>query len=132
MKPLRTVRNGAGFTLIEVLVGVGIFLTTMVGLSSLLTTTMRTNNYARNVTAATNLAGDKMEELGATAYAALAGGSDPDPLTEAGTAGGAGAIYTRSWTVADGPEADTKLVTVTVTWLDRSLQQVELQSIVAE
>lgn len=131
MTPRRRSPAG-GFTLLEILFGVGIFLTAMVGLSSLLTGTMRANDHARNTSAATNLASDKLEELASVAYAAVTSGADSLPLTESGAPGGNGAIYTRSWAVTAGPETDTKLVTVTVTWPSRTVQLVQLQSVIAE
>jgi len=123
-----------GFTLIEVLAALVLLLITLLGLSSLLTTTIQANAYARRMTTATSLAQDKLEEIRNMAYTAVTTGSDSSPLTETGGTGGSGAIYTRSWTVAtDSPIAGTKTVTVTVTWTDQmGPHTVQLQTIIAQ
>jgi prepilin-type N-terminal cleavage/methylation domain-containing protein len=123
-----------GFTLVEVLAALVLFLITLVGLSSLLTTTMQANAQAKRITTATNLAQDKLEEVRNTAYSSVSSGSDSAKLTETGGTSGSGAIYTRSWTVtADSPAAGTKTVTATVTWTDQTgSHTVQLQTIVAQ
>ena len=122
----------SGFTLVEVLVALTIFAIALLGLVSLLTTTIQANAQARRMTAATNLAQDRLEEIRNMAYAAITSGSDSGQLTETGGTGGTGAIYTRSWTVAGGPAPNTKQVTVTVTWTDQTSRQVQLQTIVVQ
>ena len=100
-----THRAQTGFTIVEVLVAVAIFAIALTGIASLLGTTVRANGLAAQLTAATQLTQDKLEELRNTPYTAVASGADSTGLTETGESGG---VYTRSWTVTAGtPTATT-------------------------
>ena len=61
-----THRAQAGFTIVEVLAAVSIFAIGFAGIASLLDTTVRMNGLAAQLTAATQLAQDKVEEIRAT------------------------------------------------------------------
>ena len=125
-----TQRAQAGFTIVEVLVALAIFAIGLAGIGSLLGTTVRANGLAAQLTAATQLTQDKLEELRNTPYTAVASGADSTGLTETGEAGG---IYTRTWTVTTGtPAATAKTVVVTVGWTGRTSHQVQLQTVVAQ
>lgn len=124
-------RGARGYTLFEVLVASSVLSITLVGLSALPITSIRANAGARRMTAAASLARGKIEELRATPYAALAAGVDAQPVSETAS-GGAGAIYTRQWTVGPGPTATTKEVAVTVLWTGAPSHQVTLRTLMAE
>ena len=120
-----------GFTLTEVLIGLVMFAFIFLGLSFGMLSTIQTNTQARRLTAAVNLAQDKLEEIYTLDYASIVTGADPRALTETGGISGAGAIYNRSWTVIPGPVANTKLIYVTVTWSDKEgTHQKSLQNII--
>ena len=90
----------------------------MLGLSSLMLSTIEANRDARRVTAASNLALDQLEVLRGTAYSGVVNGSN-GPLTEDGASSGTGAMYTRTWTVTDDtPVTNTKTVQVVASWTD--------------
>ena len=114
-----------GFTLIEVLVALGIFGVALVSLPPLLMTTVKANGQARRMTTATSLAQDKLEAIRNTPYAAVTSGQDQ--VVESGTA----STYLRNWTVTTGPTATTKKVTVTVSWVDTNSHQVQLGGLVS-
>ena len=116
--------------MVEVLAALAVFAIGFAGIASLLDTTVRTNGLASQLTAATQLAQDKLEEIRATPYGTVASGSDGTGLTETGEPGG---LYTRSWTVTTGtPAVTTKTVVVTVEWSGRTSHQVQLQTVVAQ
>lgn len=115
----------------EALVGLALLSLWFVGLTTLSISTIRATNTAASVTAAVNLAVDKMEEIQNTALADLATGSESSKLTADGTAGSAG-MYQRSWTVSNGPSTTTKEVTVRVAWSDGEARQVELKTVLWE
>jgi len=108
------IKSEKGIGLIEIIIAMLIF---AIGITAAIRTLPVSNTAttrARNLTMATNLAQQKIEELmGATFNeAALAAGdhNDPDNPLER--------IYTRTWTVTDNdPVNDMKSVTVTVTYL---------------
>ncbi len=128
--PHRT-RRGAGFSMIEVLAGMSFLSISFLGLTSLSLMTIKATSEARHISAATNLARTKVEELRGVAYAALASGSDA-PLAEDGASGGPAAIYSRAWHVATGPTATSKRVTVTVAWTDSAPHQISLETAIAQ
>jgi Tfp pilus assembly protein PilV len=121
-----------GFSTLEALVGMGLFALVMLGIGTLPVTTIHANLRARNVTAATNLARDKVEELRHAGYASLATGKDGTLLTESSDQGGSRAYYSRAWAVSSGSTPGTKEVAVTVAWTDTSAQDVTLTTVVAD
>lgn len=121
-----------GYTLIEVLLASTVLSIVLVALSALPVTNIRNNGYASRVTAATSLARDKLEELRTVPYAALASSQDGFAMSDTKGIGGSGAIYRREWTVAPGPTATMKNLTVTVSWTDQSAHRVTLQASVSE
>jgi prepilin-type N-terminal cleavage/methylation domain-containing protein len=96
-----------GFTLIEVMVTLGLLAIVMMGLQSLLATSIRAAATASTMTTATTLAQQKIELLRNTPYSdvELTSGRSESVL-----------FYTRSWVVAAGPVTNTKNVTVSVAW----------------
>ena len=126
MKSGRHVARAKGFMLVEVMAALALLGIAFAGLSPLMTVTLRSMDHARRVTTATEFARDKVEDIRNTAYTAVASGSDT--VTEGGT----GATYARTWTSAAGPSANTKLVTVTVSWTARTAHTVSLQTIIAQ
>ena len=122
----RHVARSKGFMLVEVMAALGLLGIAFAGLSPLVIVTLRSMDHARRVTTATEFARDKVEDIRNTAYATVASGSDT--VTEGGT----GPTYARTWTSAAGPSANTKLVTVTVSWTARTAHTVSLQTILAQ
>jgi prepilin-type N-terminal cleavage/methylation domain-containing protein len=110
-----------GFSLIEVMQAMALAALSLVGVSSLLLTTVHANTRAHAISAAATAAQAKIEELRSIPVAELACGSDE--ATESG------APYRRTWTVSAGPTADSRLVAVRV---DGSDPPVELRTIVAD
>jgi type II secretory pathway pseudopilin PulG len=122
----RPAARSKGFMLVEVMAALALLAIAFAGLSPLMITTLRSMDHARRVTTASEFARDKIEDIRNTAFTAVASGSDT--VTEGGT----GATYTRTWTAGAGPSANTKLVTVTVSWTARNAHTVSLQTIIAQ
>lgn len=121
-----------GFTFVEVLVALVIIAVGVAGLVSLQRMFIQSSTRAAERTAAMELAQEKIEELRFIEYANLATGTD--------TVVREGKTFSLDWTVADRywsaggwvtaadpnapdplpPEADTKLVTVSVAWTERA------------
>ena len=109
-----------GTTLIESMVGFTLLALGMLGLAqmSVFVTGGASSSQQRNE--AVHLAQDQLECLRdwpsrcAASYAAIASGSDPDPIARGG------AVFHRSWTVTNDdsqpPNPVYKVVTVTVQW----------------
>jgi type IV pilus assembly protein PilV len=128
--------NQSGFTLLEVLIAISILTVGLLGVAQMQIMGIKANYFSGNTTAALTLAEEKMEDLLGKSYtdAELAGSGAPgtdhndanNPIDETGQAGG---IYSRMWTVIDNtPIADTKTVTVSVSW-DNLSHQVSLSCI---
>jgi type II secretory pathway pseudopilin PulG len=119
-----------GFSLVEAVIALTIFLFTLAVIGYLMLSTTLTNTLARQLTAATFLGQNQIEVLKGTAYASLANGSD-GPLSETGASTGTGLVFTRTWTVVanPGPPTGTSTVTVVVSWTGKSAHQVSFSTI---
>ncbi len=102
-----------GFTILEVIVAIMIFIISLMGLISVTTSVIQGNAFSQQVTTATNLAQEELEVLKRKGYdhADLTAGTHNDPGNPVSS------IYTRSWTVlANTPDTDIKTLTMTVSW----------------
>jgi len=115
--------NSRGFTLVEVMIAIAILVIGLLGVAGVATTVINGNALGKEITTATTLAQDKMEELKGTAYASLTSNSDTQE-----------SIYTRTWTVtADSPAAGMKTIDVVVTFSWKgATHNVTLKTIVAQ
>ena len=122
---LQRLRSSAGFTLIEVLVAIGILSFGMLGLAVGAISITRGNKTAQFHTMATNMAQDKLEQLKATTVANVA-----TCATSCETAPTyLGVTFTRTWNVAaNTPAAGLSQITVTVQWTDYSSHSVSVIS----
>jgi len=131
-----------GFSLIEVLLGIAIFMIGMLGVAALQISAVQSNTFAGNLTEATYLAGSKIEELMTIDYdhlklteTAPADGSsglndafaaadyNSDPPT------GRNGLYQVYWNVApEFPLPNMKTVKVFVSWnVKGNAQQISMQ-----
>src|SRR4030042_429082 len=62
-RKLLPLKNGKGFTLIEIMISILLLVIALVGLASVTVSVIKGNDLSRMVTTATTLAKDKMEEL---------------------------------------------------------------------
>jgi len=103
-----------GFTLVDVLIGMVIIAIAFQAAFALAVTTSRVVSQNQSLSAATSLAGSKLEELRNEDYADVVTGSDPGTLDAQGQPDG---MFTRSWAVQNNaPVADLKTVVVSVSW----------------
>ena len=125
--------NNKGFTLIELFVGLVILAAGLFALTQMGVTTISANQSSSAESIATRLAQNKVDELKKEMYASLALQNFQDPQNPMNSEGktGSGGIYNRTWTVAAGPTAGTKKVTVQVAWENGS-KSVTLKSLVAD
>jgi type IV pilus assembly protein PilV len=96
-------RNNKGFTLIEIMIAIFILVVALLGVAGVTVSVINGNAFSKEITSASTLAQDKMEELKDTAYGSIASGSDTN------------SIYTRTWTVTS-PITDSKTIVVVVSW----------------
>ena len=113
-----TASSDLGFTLVEIMVAMTIFLAASVGVAQLLAMTTRMHIQAQNTTEATRLAESKLDELSSLDFA-----TDPSiQITSADALNQNVANYfdtpdanvIRRWVVTAGPTATTRSVTVRV------------------
>jgi len=109
-------RDESGLSLAEVLVATGILIAGIAAVLPLFVVATRANVEARDVTYATVLAAQKMEELRAAPFPAPGGALEYLDGGGAGLSGPAGAVYARRWDVAPLPAqpADTVVISVRV------------------
>jgi len=124
------IKRREGFTLIENLVAIVLIATGVLGFSINTIGVIRGNYISHNVTIATNLAQDKMEELlGQSTLSNITDSPDPNnPITETGATNGR---FTRTWTVSGSPlGSELKDVAVWVRWSDYIDRKVKLSTLV--
>ena len=110
----RGARPRGGFTVIEVMIAIGVLSVGVLGLAKGAIMITRATQTSQFQTTATNLAQDMLEQLQARSFAAITACSsscDTTPPTLQGV------TFTRSWTVT--PSTTTfKQINVTVQWTD--------------
>lgn len=118
MKPLRSQR---GISMLEVLAGLTIFAVVSAGLAATTIGTIRSNTTSREITTASALIHDKIEQFRALDPAAnpadLSAGSHTDPANPLTPLGDAGGSFQRSWVVtANTPKLGVSRVVVSVSF----------------
>ena len=131
--------NNKGFTLIEVLIAMAIFLIGFLAVGAMQISAVNGNASARMRTSASFLAGDIVEQLLRCPYESatcslirtdyvendpLGIGDHPGPGTDDWfdddpDGGGPDRTYQVRWVVANGPESDSKTIDVIVRWQKR-------------
>ena len=101
-------RRKKGFTLIEVMLAMGVFAIGILAVASMQITAFQGNRSARLRTEAVTCASEYMEDLVNQGYSAITDGSDTKGEIDL------------SWTVSDNtPVNNTKTVKVIASWKDR-------------
>jgi len=112
----RFLEHNRGFTLIEVLLAMGIFAIGILAVAQLQMWNVKNNTTGNITTMATMLARQQMETLKNVAdVTSLSSGSDPNnPIDADGKHGG---LFSRSWTVSNPLGGNTsRHLAVTVSW----------------
>ena len=102
-----------GFTLVEVMVAIGILAFGILAIASMQVAALSGTTIANNLTEGTTVAMDKMEKLMSypLAHADLAiAGHGPETV-------GTAPVYTVNWTVAAVGTNNTRTITLNVSWL---------------
>jgi prepilin-type N-terminal cleavage/methylation domain-containing protein len=118
-------RHAAGFTLIEVLIAIGIFVTMAIGVAQIIALSIEATRAGREHTSAVILAGAKLEELRdqfVSPSGTLASSVPPyvDYLDETGSVVGSGAdppgnaVFVRRWSIVPLPADPARMLAVSV------------------
>lgn len=100
-----------GFTLVEILVALIVFLIGALGVAGLLLNLMYANRGATNRTRADELLYEKVEELQSIPYGGVSDGTDQKTV--------AGVVFTREWTVTDDEPIDNvRTIELVTRWSD--------------
>ncbi|MBA7566411.1 hypothetical protein ES708_08102 [subsurface metagenome] len=120
---MNKIANSSGFTLIEIMIALFILVVGLLGAAGVAITIINGNAFGKEITTATTLAQNKMEEMKGTAYSSIASGSDTQE-----------SIYTRTWTVtSDSPVAGMRTIEVLVQFPWKgTTHNVTLKTMVAE
>lgn len=107
-------RTRRGFSLIDVLIAMVILLITIGWATQIAIQLVRTTQEDGRITAASNLADYKLEELRNMDYAAVVDGAEASTIDSMGNSPGE---FTRSWSVLnDTPDTGMKFITVSISW----------------
>jgi Tfp pilus assembly protein PilV len=117
---MKRLRRHDGISMLEVLAGLSIFAVVSAGLAATTISTIKANSASRDLTAASALIHDKIEQFRALDAAAnpadLTPGEHQDPANPLTPLGSAGGSFDRSWFVtANSPKIGASQVVVTVT-----------------
>lgn len=112
-----------GFTLIEILIALVILSISFLALAGLMVQTTKNNSFGGRMTEAATFAQDKLEELRAFSWVAIAPGSDH-------MMGANGVDYGRTWNVATN--GNLKTITVTIDWNDPTSHSIRLLSVITQ
>ena len=104
------VHNDKGFTLVEVMIGMAIFIIGYLAVASMQMVAIKGDTGARKVTEAATLAADRLETLMVLPYDNI----DIDPPDNVGSV--IQGAYTVNWKFEPGPLPNTKTITITVNW----------------
>ncbi len=120
MKPIPALRisfqNNRGFSLIEVMVALGIFSIGILAVASMQISAAQGNLSARMRTEAVTLASERLEILNSKGY----NHNDLSPGTHTDSTND---VYLLEWTVTEDTTLKTKTIALTVTWNDRGSTQ---------
>ena len=109
---INKIQSERGFTLIEVLIAMSILAVGLLAIATMQISAIRVNATARNITERSIVAQDKLEELVGKQYTdtdlSITDGGTPHVDTDPPTG------FNVSWTVTNGPSANTLLITVSV------------------
>ena len=108
---MRRLKDVGGFTLLEVMITVVIFAIGLLGLAGLQIVAIKGNSFGQQMSVASTLAQNQLEQLRRTSYSSLSDGFDT--YTDQAN----GVTYNRAWDVIpDASHPDWMRVEVTVNW----------------
>ncbi len=114
-----------GFTLLEVMIAIVILAIALLGLAGLQITSVRGNSTATQITEATTLAQDRLEQLKGTPFTTLASGNSL-------VTGQSGLKYAVQWNVNRPAGSSRATVQVTVSWTKETPHSVTVSSVIGQ
>ena len=115
-------RAQRGFTLIETLISMFILSVALLGMSSMVFSVVRATDQSKEMTTATTLLQDKMENLKNTSISLLTSGNDSASLGNI--------TYNRVWGI--NTAGNLKTISVTVNWTSRGARGVSATTLRGE
>jgi prepilin-type N-terminal cleavage/methylation domain-containing protein len=123
-----SLRRSRGFTLLELLIAIVILAFALLGLAGLHVVSVQGNSRATQITEATTLAQNQLEQLMATPFATLVGLG----ATNSNVVGATGVTYTIQRNVIPDASGSRATVNVTVTWFEDTTHSVNVNSVISQ
>jgi Tfp pilus assembly protein PilV len=116
-------KKNEGFTLVEILIAVTIFVFAVLGLAIGTVSVIRTNQNSHLRASAVNLAQARLEELRAMTSVAFSALSCPTSTPCSDNAVASGVTFTRQWSITtNSPVAGVNRIDVSINWTDYASQ----------
>ncbi|RLB04963.1 MAG: hypothetical protein DRG83_03640 [Deltaproteobacteria bacterium] len=116
MEKTQKISNRNGFTLLEVMIAFVILAIGLLGLAALQIVAVKGNAFSSEMTFASMLAQQKLEELKNIDFDNLTNGSDVFGDESIEREKSKGVIYQLNWQISDGPLNDMKTITLEIKW----------------
>lgn len=129
-KLIKSMKKDNGFSLIEMLVALVILSTGLIAIAGLQTKMLTEGSLSKDKSVAEYYAKQKMEDLRRQGFNNLPAVS----TSVSDTVNSFSANFTRTWSIANGPTSNVRLVKVLVSWLDQAnlTKSVELVSYISQ
>ena len=116
-----------GFTLIETIISMFILAVALLGMSSMVFSVIRATEQSKEMTTATTLLQDKMENLRNTSISLLSTGTFSEPVSLGNI------TYLYQWVISTvGTVGNLKKISVTVNWTGRGAHEVKATTLRGE
>lgn len=120
------------FSLLEVMISLVILSVGLLATLSLTISAVRGNSFGKQMTVASTLAEDKLEELKKLPYSSATLNAGTTTESDLGPYGGTGPFQRVTVVTDDSPVADMKTIDVTINWTDQESRSITISTLLSQ